>query len=263
MKNILLLVHEDAGQESRLQVALDVTRALDGHLECLDVLELPMIISDYYGTGYEAVMMDEVRERAMKNRKRLKARLATEDVSWTMDETVGTMVDALERASDLADLIILSARDEETQKHPRPERLPLKANRPLLAVPPKCGGLNASGNVLIACDGSRPCIESVRAAVPLLKCADEVALLEVNKPEGALAMAEIASYLSRHGIGADLVERATDSSVADAILKHADHRNAAYIVMGAYSRPRSAESVFGGVTRTMLLEANIPLLLAH
>ena len=32
MKNILLLIHDDQGQESRLQVALDVTRALGGHI---------------------------------------------------------------------------------------------------------------------------------------------------------------------------------------------------------------------------------------
>jgi hypothetical protein len=39
MKNILLLVHDDVGQEARLQVALDVTRALTGHLESLDVAQ--------------------------------------------------------------------------------------------------------------------------------------------------------------------------------------------------------------------------------
>lgn len=35
MKNVLLLIHDDDGQEARLQVTLDLTRALDGHLTCV------------------------------------------------------------------------------------------------------------------------------------------------------------------------------------------------------------------------------------
>ena len=37
MKNVLVLIHDDAGQEARLQAALDVVRNLDGHLACLEV----------------------------------------------------------------------------------------------------------------------------------------------------------------------------------------------------------------------------------
>ena len=42
MKNILLLVHDDAGQEARFQAALDIGRAVEGHLSCLDVTVIPM-----------------------------------------------------------------------------------------------------------------------------------------------------------------------------------------------------------------------------
>ena len=44
MKNVLLLIHDDAGQEARLQAALDVTRALEGHLTCLDVAIVPPVM---------------------------------------------------------------------------------------------------------------------------------------------------------------------------------------------------------------------------
>jgi hypothetical protein len=37
MKNVLLLVHDDPGQEARVQAALDVVRAIEGHLICLGV----------------------------------------------------------------------------------------------------------------------------------------------------------------------------------------------------------------------------------
>jgi hypothetical protein len=47
MKNVLLLVHDDAGQEARLQAALGIVRAVEGHLTCLDVIIYPMISADY------------------------------------------------------------------------------------------------------------------------------------------------------------------------------------------------------------------------
>ena len=263
MKNILLLIHEDAGQESRLQVALDVARALDGHLECLDVMELPMIVPGYYETGAETLSIAEIEEQAAANRNRVKDRLAAEDVPWSMRASFGTIVAALERASDLADLIILSSREEGSRNRTYPERLPLRADRPVLAVPPRFKNLDTAGCALVAWDRSRPCNEAVRAAIPLLKCASEVVLFEVNQPRGAFAMAEMATYLSRHGITAELVERTAEGSIAGIILDHAAHRKASFIVMGAYSTPQPLEAMFGGVTRSMLLKSEVPLLVSH
>ncbi len=263
MKNILVLAHGDEGQEARLQVALDVTRALGGHLHCLQVDDLPMIVSDYYGSGTDALVLEEARDRASLNRRRLEARLAGEDVAWSIGETFETVVSALNYAADLADLIVVSSRRANEGLARRPEILPLRARRPVLAVPPEARGLDTGGRVLIAWDGSRPCVEAVRGAVPLLRCAREVALLEVNQPDGAFAMTHIAQYLSRHAIGVELVERRTDGVVADLILSHARHREADLLVMGAYSLPRLVEAAFGGTTRTVLLEAPMPVLVAH
>ena len=83
MKNILLLVHDDQGQEARLQVALDLTRAFGGHLSCLDVTILPALVGDYYGgaTG-GAMLLAEESDRETRNKAALEARLAHEDVSW-------------------------------------------------------------------------------------------------------------------------------------------------------------------------------------
>jgi nucleotide-binding universal stress UspA family protein len=39
--------------------------------------------------------------------------------------------------------------------------------------------------------------------------------------------------------------------------------NADMLVMGAYSRPRLQEIVFGGMTAAMVREARIPLLITH
>lgn len=49
MKNILLLIHDDDGQEARLQAALDVTRSVGGHLTCLAIVVAPPVGGDDVG----------------------------------------------------------------------------------------------------------------------------------------------------------------------------------------------------------------------
>ena len=71
MKNVLLLVHDDVGQEARLQVALDLTRALDGHLSCVDVVELYYQNDGMHGGGGTNVLLADEQAREDVNRMRL------------------------------------------------------------------------------------------------------------------------------------------------------------------------------------------------
>lgn len=264
MKNILLLVHDDAGQEARLQAALDVTRAMGGHLECLELRHLPMLAMGNYSGGAEAVALVELERAQRALRTRIEQRLAGEDVRWSFGLSFGRPVDALAHGADLADLIVLSSRlEEDGDEDVRPQSLPIKSGRPLLAVPPAVRGVALDKPALIAWDGSDPAIEAVRAAVPLLRCAAEVVLLAVDPPSGSMPMATIATYLSRHGVVPELVERRSDDTVAAVLVDHVRAIDAGFLVMGAYGSPRLAQAVFGGVTRTMLKTCPVPLLLAH
>ena len=64
MKNVLVLMHDDVGQEARFQAALDLTRALDGHLTCLDVAILPVTVDDYAMLGGAALLVADEPEFA-------------------------------------------------------------------------------------------------------------------------------------------------------------------------------------------------------
>ncbi|MDC8753980.1 universal stress protein [Erythrobacter sp. sf7] len=266
MKNILLLVHDDPGQESRLQVALDVTRAVGGHLECLEVRDLPMLALGNYAGGAEALALAEVERAQRALRVAIEQRLGGEDVPWSFGQSFDRPVDALSRGADLADLIVLSARlaDEDTDGgDASPQPLPLRSGRPLLAVPPAVRGLALDKPALVAWDGSGPSIEAVRAAVPLLRHAAGVVVLEVDPPSGVMPMEDIATYLSRHGIVPELVERRSDDTIAAVLRDHVRAIDAGMLVMGAYGAGKLAQSIFGGVTRTMLSTSTVPLLLAH
>jgi nucleotide-binding universal stress UspA family protein len=52
-------------------------------------------------------------------------------------------------------------------------------------------------------------------------------------------------------------------SVAGAILGFAGRHSGDLIVVGAFSHARASQLNFGGVTRAMLRDATVPLLIAH
>jgi nucleotide-binding universal stress UspA family protein len=53
------------------------------------------------------------------------------------------------------------------------------------------------------------------------------------------------------------------ASFADAILGFARRHTSDLIVAGAYSHARTSQMIFGGVTRGLLRDATVPLLIAH
>lgn len=264
MKNILLLVHEDDGQEARLQVALDTARAVGGHIECLEVRTFPAMAFGLYTGAAAACAIMKIDRQQRAFRIRLEQRLAQQDVPWSFGQSFRRPADALADGADLADLIILSARLAEGEFLPiRPERLPLRTGRPLLAVPPAARSLRFDRMALIAWNGSPAATDAVRGAVPLLRRAAAVAMVEIDPPSGRIPMQAAAAYLSRHGIVPNLIERRKQASVAATLLDQIRESAPGFLVMGAYGESPLAEAIFGGVTRTMLATSPIPLLMAH
>ena len=263
MKNILLHVHDDEGQENRLQVALDVTRAVSGHLTCLDVVLSPMVLPEVELAGAMEVVAFE-RERESKNMTRLRARLAMEGVAWDLVESVGEPAAELRKLATFADLVVVSTKGEEsgTSSLGIAAELAAKAGRPVLAVPPACRGVNVAAGALVAWDGSEEATASLRAALPLLQMAKHVTLLIVNSDK-EFPGEDAAAYLSRHGVHVRLVEKVTEVFVSDVILARAQDIGVAYIVMGAFGHGRLIEAIFGGVTAAMLEKTAVPLLLTH
>ncbi len=270
MKNVLLLVHDDDGQEARLQAALDLVRVLQGHLICLDVLMVPSILATYdpYAASAAADMMADVNEQDSANRSRLEARLAHEDVTWDWRNAIDTPAAAIEAESKLADIIVLSSGIEDydpSMLRRLVGRVTERSGRPVLAVPKDARGVDVNGTVLIAWDGSREANEALRDAVPLLTLADNVILMDLDEGQGTFAPSVAASYLSRHGIHAriELAQRKPGATIYSSILDRAHEVGASYIVMGAFGHSTTTEAIFGGVTRSMLAQSKLPLFLAH
>ena len=81
--------------------------------------------------------------------------------------------------------------------------------------------------------------------------------------EASFPDARVVEYLSRHGVPAVLDTRTARKAFGDDLVEYARVFAAEYIVMGGYSHSRAGEFLFGGVTRALLKECPITLVMAQ
>lgn len=265
MKNILLLVHEDAGQEARLKVALDVVHAVDGHLVCLDLI-VPVPASDPFG-GIRPIVTEREQLREWGNRREVEETLGLHNVVADWIEAVGDPAECLVRAAALCDLVVISsigAHGLLSDGTALAADVIVRAKRPVLAVPEATMAINLTGHALIAWDGSPDAIAAMRAAIPLLKLAEVTTLLEIDDGSVETPAEEAAAYLGRHGVLADvrpkhLLIRTTGTM----ILEESRRKAVDYVIMGGFGHSHIREALFGGVSRTMLSHSRVPMFLVH
>jgi len=273
MKSILFNAHQDPGHSRRLDVVLDLARAFDSHLTLLTAMPYEVAASnDPYGAAF-AAMVPVWREEVRKLREETERDLANEDVPWDWVDKAGPVALALLKRSSLADLVVVGEREPraggEAPSFTAGE-LALTADCPVLVLPDECKRMDLDKPALVAWDGSAEASHALRAALPFLKRASTVYLATVQTKKGAskdkfdLPPIRGADYLSHHGISSEMVElEQSENGTAQAIRNAADVRDVGLIVMGAYGRTRLSEWVFGGVTRAMLSDVRVPLLLKH
>lgn len=271
MTSILLHIHDDSGSESRLQAACDIARAADAHIHCVQVTALPgLLASDVYGGSSMApAMMAELHDIDARMRTRMEDRLRREGVSWGWRQVDGDIVHGLLSASTLSDFIIVTLpagpRREMSDPLHIAADLALGGRTPVLAVPPAARGMSITGRAMIAWDGSQEASAALRLATPLLKFAEEVHIVTVEEAgKYPFPATDAPEYLCRHGVKSQLHTWPQDGRTVEATLKAAiGVLKPDWIAMGAFGHSRLRELVFGGVTRTMLREVHVPLLLAH
>jgi|SRR5437588_2448182 len=166
----------------------------------------------------------------------------------------------------LFDLTVLG-RPGRSPQHPR--MAPLEAalfesGHPVLIAPPAAPRVMGQ-NVLVAWNGSTEQARTTTFALPLLREANEVTVLTV---EGGMTPGptgeEAAHSLRRHGIEAAAITVAPGTrTTGEAILDHARLLGCDLLVKGAYTQSRLRQIIFGGATRHILANTELPVLMAH
>jgi nucleotide-binding universal stress UspA family protein len=139
-----------------------------------------------------------------------------------------------------------------------------ESGRAVLMAPP-APTQSIGERVSIAWNGSTETARTVALAMPFLKTAQQVEVVSVEEgmtpgPTGE----ELARSLSLHGLSATARHvPARGRTPGQVFLEEAKAGGADLLIKGAYTQSRLRQLIFGGATRHIIMEATIPVLLAH
>jgi nucleotide-binding universal stress UspA family protein len=138
----------------------------------------------------------------------------------------------------------------------------LNSSKPVLVLPQRRRA-SVGKRVLIAWNQSAEAAATVSASLPLLQKAEQLTIASSgaeNRPGPKSSY--LAEYLAHWGIRTRRVStrgRNVERELADTFRE----TESDLLLMGAYSRPRLRQLVFGGVTETMLFKTDCPVLMLH
>jgi len=170
-----------------------------------------------------------------------------------------------------ADLVVIARPESPGQTAGPPglaESLVLSSGRPIIVFPPRVTAPRVR-RILVAWNATRESIRAVADALPLLAMAEAVEVLIAehrHQPagHGQEPGADIARHLARHGVQVEVRRLSSNGKgVGRLLLSQAAAFRADLLVMGAYGHSHLREWMFGGVTRTVLYEADLPVLLSR
>lgn len=182
----------------------------------------------------------------------------------------GVYVPVLARRSCMADITVSRLPNHEAGYPAGMDyvtRVLLSAASPMLLVPSTWDGTFRQGRVLVAWNSTQESMRALRAAVPFLREAEMVCLVDGARdelPGITPPPLPVRDWLMRQGITlhADRQFPAT-ASAGEALLDQAQAMQADLLVMGAWGHSRVSELILGGTTRHVLRHARLPVLLAH
>jgi nucleotide-binding universal stress UspA family protein len=165
------------------------------------------------------------------------------------------------------DVIVLGkpGRDPKGPRMTTLETSLFESGRPVLIAPP-LPQPQMGTNVLIAWNCSTEQARVTAFAMPILKRASRVIVLTV---EGGAAVPgptgqQLCRYLQFNDVPAKPLTVGLDGRVTgEAILAHANALGCDLLIKGAYTQSRLRQMIFGGTTRYILNNAELPVLMAH
>lgn len=168
------------------------------------------------------------------------------------------------------DLVIIGDRRESClPESVTPERVVFEVGVPVIVVPEDWKQREEVKQVVVAWNATREARRATADALTYISMAEQTVLLVVDpeKQEGLhgdLPGADAAHHLARHGGNIrTLTENSYGRAIDEVILSVAAKEDADLVVMGAYSKPRRRQLLFGGVTRSMLSGVRYPLLISR
>lgn len=267
-----IIVAVDPGERTpaRVGLAAHLARRLDTRL-----IGIAAWGPDYpRGVGETSVPagygVEEIRQQALAELARAEdvfraAAKPAERTEWRSElrEPVAFLVEQ----SRAADLVVVGRRGENDRPHlvaaVGPGDALMAVGRPVLVVPQGVERLLAT-RVVVAWKNTLQARRAISDAMPFLKLADQVQVVEVTDDGDRTGLDDVVAYLGLHGVKAKgLLKAPNGGGTAKTLLDAAEVLGADLIVSGAFGYSRLREWFFGGVTRNLLDHSPVCCLMSH
>lgn len=140
----------------------------------------------------------------------------------------------------------------------------LGSGGPALLLPESAGDAAPGRRIVVAWNGSREAARAVRDAWPFLQAAEAAYVLIISPAEADGPDSQLQRYFEEHGCTAQVVVvREADASAAEILRSQVKTLQADLIVMGLYGHSRLRETVLGGVSRSLLRDPPVPMLVSR
>ena len=284
IRKILLPLTGTAAGEAAIGAALAVARGWNAHVAALHVRVDSRDVAPLAGEGLSGAMIEEMmsateREssdrahavRAMFERtvaaqgvQVAEARPGLDHPTASFAAVTGREEDIVAQQARLADLTIVPHPEsgEDVSSSDALHAVLFDSGRPVM-IAPHTAPQSVGTRVCLAWNGTAESASSALAAMPWMQQAQGVRIMSAEgyqrRGPGA---PELAAYLSLHGIHADIVMfRSIGGSVGAGLLAAAHEFGCDLLSMGAYSHSRLRQLILGGVTRHVLENANLPVMM--
>lgn len=276
-RSIIVCLDDSDSTRQRLDFALGLSVRHSAHLTGLHLSYMPSAaFAAYDGVEqiYASLQQDlAVRQAAARDAFLAAARAQNVPADFIAARNLDIV--AATAHARVSDLIIAGQPDlRDTAAYLGegfPSRFVLEVSRPVLFTPHGFPVRTDFNHVMMAWNGSRESTRALFDALPFLQAANRVTLLTLHRedspwPEGGPVPApDVLALLRRHGVEARLVVNAGHEDPGNWLLARATDMDdpADLLVAGAYGHSRLSEWILGGVTRTLLGQMPLPVLLSH
>ena len=277
IKDLAVAYNDSSNSKAALSFAIQMCKKYDAALTGLHV-RLPLSLEPQVRRWMPKGVLESLHKAGDDSLRGIEAgfreTLAASDftgpVSWVVEE--GQTNDHLARLSRYHDLLVIgqfSEADDQNRLRVRAEDLVNRSGRPLIVVPNGYRVRPFEETAAVAWDGSRPAARALADAMQILETKQRLDVVRVTAPghdetQNPAPGRDILRHLARHGIDARRIRlSATKDRIGAAILQHCGESQPDVLVMGAYGHARLREDLFGGVTRHILQNMNVPVLMAH
>ena len=209
----------------------------------------------------------ELNEAEAQFRDALQTRAAA--LEWRSSTDYASLSDYLAHEARSVDLVITGIASGDLFDASRAlntSDLVMQAGRPVLLVPTVVDRLKLE-RVVVCWKDTRETRRAISDALPLLKVATEVTVVEIASEQGLATarahLADVVGWLKRHGVESTPMVTPSSRDDATELFAIATDKAADVIVAGAYGHSRLREWALGGVTRDLLLHADRCALVSH